>query len=154
MTKAVYSKMLLAITMCIAVAACGRDAAAPEASTTPAPDAAPAVPGIVPPATETAVARVESVMVSRPQEAPHSIRIQASGIVGTRGWSGARLVPIENVEGGKTRSFNLVAMSPATGQGAGPTEIVEAELQLDMLPNGTEMIRVVGATNEVSAFMP
>lgn len=153
MTKYTYSKVLLAIAVCAAIAGCGRDAAAPEASNTPAPEAAVAAPGVVPPATETTVTRVESVMVTRPQEAPHSVRIQASGIVGTRGWSGARLVPVENADG-KTRSFNLVARSPAAGESAGPTEIVEAELQLDMLPNGTEMIRVIGATNEVSAFMP
>lgn len=70
------------------------------------------------------------------------------------GWTQTRLVPLANGETAKTWSFSLVARTPASGDVPRGQEVVEAELKLDRIPAGVEMIRVVASTNEVSAFLP
>ncbi len=149
-----HTKHLVVLALALAVSSCGRDNAAPLAEDTPAPARAVTGPAEALPATETTVHSIESVMVTRPQDAPQSILIQVSGVVGSPGWTDAKLLPLGDGDTGATRSFSLVARSPAARDAKARPEIVEAELRLEAIPTGTEMIRVVGATNEVSAFMP
>src|SRR3954467_8892245 len=139
----------------VLAAGCNRSPA-PEQSTVqtaPAAPAAPAPPPGVAPATELAVGTVESVMVTRPQDAPQSVIIRASGTVPSSGWTDAKLVAMDDKDPA-VRSFRFVAVSPADGKLAGGTEAIEAELQFDTMPPEVATIRIVAGTNEVSAFLP
>jgi hypothetical protein len=147
----VRSFKALAVTAAILLCGCNRDAPAPQevAEAPAAPAAAPAVA----PSTEVAVRTVESVMVTRPQDAPDSVVIQVSGTVPSTGWSDPKLVPADDSDPA-SRSFNFVATSPATPDADDVMEAVEAHLQLDTLPAEVKTIRIVSSTNAVSAFLP
>jgi hypothetical protein len=143
---------LLALAGALALFACNREAPAPQDA---AEDAAPAAPQaeVVAPSTEVAVRTVESVMVTRPQDAPDSVVIQASGTVPSTGWSAPKLVPVDDSDPA-SRSFSFVATSPATTEADDLTEAVEARLQIETLPAEVKTIRIVSSTNAVSAFLP
>jgi hypothetical protein len=146
---------VIALVAAMLAAGCNRGPA-PEQSageTAPAAPAAPAAPTGIAPATELVVNTVESVMVTRPQEAPQSVIIQASGTVPSSGWTEAKLVPLDEKDV-SVRSFRFVATSPADGKLAGGTEAIEAQVEFEMMPADVATIRVVAGTNEVSAFLP
>ena len=145
------AKVIGAYALVLSLAACGRggeeqDAAAPP----PPPPPAAAAPPPLAPNTELTVRTVESVVVTRPMEAPESVIIQVTGTVPSSGWTDAKLVPIDGSDA-SVRSFTFVATSPAQPQGG--TEAIEAQLQIEDMPTDVGSIRVVAATNEVSAFL-
>ncbi len=131
---------------------CNRDAPADQAAPAPAPAPAAEAPAPVAPSTELTVKTVESVMVTRPQDAPDTVVIQASGTVPSGGWTEPKLVPVES-EDPTVRSFNFVATSPADAAGGAATEPVQARLHLDTLPEDVTAIRIVSSTNAVQAFL-
>ena len=144
----------------ILLTACNRNApnapATPPAAeaTPPAASAVPAAPAarVIPPSTETSVNTVESVMVTRPQDAPASVSISASGTVLSSGWTGAKLVPLDDTNGDTSiKSFTFVATSPAAPQPSASMQAIDVQLQVDSLPADVKAIRIVSATNEVSA---
>lgn len=150
---------LLAFTAVLLIA-CNRNApnapaVPPEGqATAPAPSAVPAAPAarVIPPSTETSVNTVESVMVTRPQDAPASVSISASGTVLSSGWTGAKLVPLDDTNGDTSiKSFTFVATSPATPQPNASMQAIDVQLQINSLPADVKAIRIVSATNEVSA---
>ena len=147
-------KVVSVLFAALLLAACNRDAAEePNAANAPpvaapAPAAAPAIA----PSTELTVRTVESVVVTRPQDAPNSVIIQVSGTVPSSGWTDAKLVPVAGSDN-SIRSFNFVATSPAEASPTGGTEAIEAQLQIEEMPADVGSIRVVAATNEVSAFI-
>src|SRR5688572_3865244 len=142
---------VLALMAAILLWGCNRDAPAPQEAAE-APLAAPQAPAVAP-STELAVRTVESVSVSRPQDAPDSVFIQASGTVPSTGWSDPKLVPVDDADP-SSRSFNFVATSPASPDADDLTEAVEANLQIETLPAEVKTIRIVSSTNAVSAFLP
>jgi hypothetical protein len=145
---------VLALLAAIFAAGCNRGPAPEDAAqTAPAAPAAPAAPPGIAPATELTVNTIESVMVTRPQDAPLSVIIQASGTVPSSGWTDAKLIPLDDKDAA-VRSFRFVATSPSDGKLTGRTEAIEAQLQFEMMPAEVATIRVVAGTNEVSAFLP
>jgi hypothetical protein len=99
-----------------------------------------------------AVNTVESVMVTRPRDAPASVSIMASGTVLSQGWTDAKLLPLDDTNGDTSiKSFTFVATSPATPVAGSSLQPIEAQLQIDSLPADVKAIRIVSATNEVSA---
>lgn len=147
--------------LAILLVACNRNtqnasegATAPTASAPAAVPAAPSQPAApaIPPSTETGVNTVESVMITRSQDAPDQVFVSASGTVLSPGWTNARLVPMESANGDTTiRSFTFVATSPAAPSPGTAVQPIEAQLQIDSLPPEVKAIRIVSATNEVSA---
>ena len=167
---ATICRILLFTTLTLAFAACNRQQAQDPSSTTQvepaAPDQnaapAPAVanqlaavanqPAPIPPSTELQVDRVTSVMVSRPPNAPDSIIIHAAGTVASPGWSDAKLAPLEDPNAGRTiKAFSFVATSPEMPDEKHAPAAVETELRVDALPAEVQTIRIVSATNAVSA---
>jgi hypothetical protein len=147
-----FRRNIIVVAAAAILLACSREAPAPQEVAEPAPAAATQQ-TVVAPSTELAVRTVESVMVSRPQDAPASVVIQASGTVPTTGWSEPKLVPVEDSDP-SSRSFSFVATSPPTTDADDLTEAVEASLQIDTLPPEVKTIRIVSGTNAVSAFLP
>jgi hypothetical protein len=144
------SLIFLALAAAVALYGCNRDAPAPqEVAEAPVAPAAP----VVAPSTEMTVRTVESVMVTRPQDAPDSVVIQVSGTVPSTGWSDPKLVPVDGNDP-SSRIFTFVATSPAATDADDVMEAVEANLQLDTLPAEVKTIRIVSSTNAVSAFLP
>ena len=120
----------------------------PEDASVPAP---PDLPIPVPPSTEGVVQRVEGLMISRPSDRPGAIVIHASGLVSSRGWSNPRLVPAGTDEARATFSLSFVATSPERQTPAGEPQPVEALIEFSTLAPGIEMVRIIGATNELIA---
>jgi len=157
------SRLLLAAALALVVSGCNREpggsasqsdsqapTAAPAAETAAAP--APSSPPPIPPSTELQIDKVQSVMVSRPADAPSSVLIRASGSVVSAGWTDAKLAPVEapNADA-RIRVFSFVATSPEMpGETRTPQE-VETELRVDDVPSDVRTIRVVSATNAISA---
>lgn len=141
------------LTVAALAGACNQaDQAATEETVLAAPAEATA-PQPVPPGTEMPVQRVDSVMITRPQEAPGSLLIMVSGSVNTTGWTNPKLVPVESEIGdGSIRSFRLVATTPTAEVTAPVLQTLEARLQLDALPPEVRTIRIVAATNELLAL--
>lgn len=123
----------------------------PPAATAPAP-AAPQASAPIPPGTEVPVASIDSMMLNRPQDAPQALIIQVSGTTPSFGWTNVHLA--EDSEPGSdpsVRTYKFVATSPETEQQTGRPQMVETELRVDPLPPDVKSIRIVSATNEISA---
>ena len=106
-----------------------------------------------PPSSKAAIRRVEGLMISRPSDQPEAVVIFASGVVDTDGWTEPRLVPINPDETIGTLSFNFVATSPGREI---PTRIarpIEARLDIEEFPLGVDIVRIVSASNELTAFV-
>jgi hypothetical protein len=126
---------------------------APVATVEPPAPLPPAVPAPVPPSTETQANSVDSVMLSRPADAPNAMIIRVLGTTASAGWSLPRLEPMaDGSSDASIMSYQLVATSPEAVDDANtaPEQIV-TELRVDSLPAEVTTIRVVAATNEVSA---
>jgi hypothetical protein len=149
--------------LALALAGCNQNTAetkAPEAAPPPvavaeppAPPPAPEAPAPIPPSTEVAVNSVDSVMLSRPTDAPNAMIIRVLGTAASGGWSLPKLEPM--AEGGSDASivsYQFVATSPeATDDAHTAAEQIVTELRIDALPPEVTTIRIVSATNEVSA---
>jgi len=142
----------------VAVASCNRGAQtpAPTPEEAPAPAEAPAAPQPpsappIPAATELPLNTVDSVMLTRPQDAPMAVIIRVTGTAISPGWTGVKLVEdAENATAGVAR-YKLVATSPAMPDANRTPEVLEAELRVDALPATMTTIRILSATNEISA---
>lgn len=128
---------------------------APVAEVEPAaapPETAPA-PAPIPPSTELPVTSVDSVMLSRPLDAPNAMIIRVLGTAASTGWSLPKLAPM--AEGGSDASivsYQFVATSPEASDDTNTAaELIETELRVDSLLPEVTTIRIVSATNEVSA---
>jgi hypothetical protein len=111
----------------------------------------PVLPTPTPPATEVSVQRVEGLMVLPSDDQPGAIIIYASGLVSSRGWSDPRLVPAETGEADDTFSLSFVATSPEREAPLGDPQPIEALIEVSELAPGVETVRIVGATNELTA---
>ena len=116
-------------------------------------ESAPDPPEQVPPSTEVAIERVEDFMVSQPSGQPEAVVIFASGIVVSDGWTEPRLIPLNPDDASATRSFGFVATSPDREIPSRVPQTIEARLELEMFPPEVEMVRIVSATNELTAFV-
>ena len=147
----------------LALSGCNQNTAETETSEAPPPVAAvepqppppPAVeaPAPIPPNTEVQANSVDSVMLSRPQDAPSAMIIRVLGTTASGGWSTPKLEPTADAgTDASIMSYQLVATSPEASDDANTAaEQIEAELRVDSLPAQVTTIRVVAATNEVSA---
>ena len=150
--------------LALAIAGCDQNTEqtkAPEASP-PAPVATaepppapppPEAPTPIPPSTEVQVNSVDSVMLSRPADAPDAMIIRVLGTTASAGWSFPKLEPMaDGSSDASILSYQLLATSPEAVDDANtaPEQIV-TELRVDALPPEVTTIRVVAATNEVSA---
>lgn len=131
------------------LAACNRDV--PPAPQSEAPVQPPSsLIAEIPSSAEVPVLTVDSVILSRPQDAPSALVIQVAGRVTSSGWRNAKLVPSGDAAGDDTLSFDFVVTSPATPELEPVAQLIEARLRIDALPAGVTTIRVVAATNAVS----
>jgi hypothetical protein len=126
------------------VAEAEQQAATPPAEPTPAP---------IPTLTELPVSSVDSVMLSRPQDAPGAMIIRVLGTAASNGWSLPKLEPmVEEGSDASIVSYKFVATSPEASDDLNTAaEQIETELRVDALPPQVTTIRIVSATNEVSA---
>lgn len=152
------------VVLAFALTACNQDTAetgttetapAPVASVEPPAPAAPPVetPAPIPPSTEVQVNSVDSVMLSRPQDAPNAMIIRVLGTTASGGWSLPKLEPMADAGAdASVMSYQFVATSPEAidDTNTAPAQ-VEAELRVDSLPADVTTIRIVAATNDVSA---
>lgn len=159
-----FAGAIAAVTVVLCLAGCSREqerastddktetATAVATSPSPAPPSADAIPAAPAPATELRIERLESVMVRRPADAPGAIVIRAAGSVSSPGWVGARLTPLEDESAGQNvRVFSFVATSPETSEGIQEPQPVQTELRIDNVPAEVRAIRVLSATNAISA---
>ena len=154
-----FFRSVLALAVVLALTGCNRNpqaAPAPEQSpppaTAPAPVPQPPAPAPIPPATELPLNTVDSVMLTRPQDAPMAIIIRVSGSALSNGWTGVKLVEDEeNTAAAGVKTYKLVATSPEMPDEKRTPETLEAELRVDALPEDVMTIRIVSATNEISA---
>ena len=159
MYKRRVSSVFAAIGFCLA--ACGQEAPLPaepllESAALHEEEPTPAsanLPVQVPPSSEVIIERIESLMISRPSEQPGTLIILASGLVGSRGWSRPRLVPADPDEATDTVSLNFVATSPEQEMRMSDPQALEARLEMPLFPSEVEVVRIVGATNELTAFV-
>ena len=96
---------------------------------------------------------VDSVMLSRPADAPSAMIIRVLGTTASAGWSLPKLEPMaEDNSDASIVSYQLLATSPeAADDGNTAPEQIVTELRVEALPPEVTTIRVVAATNEVSA---
>jgi hypothetical protein len=160
----VRSTALSIAVLVLALAGCDQNTVetqAPDTAPAPVADAEPTapppaepVPAAIPPLTELPVNSVDSVMLSRPQDAPGAMIIRVLGTAASNGWSLPKLEPmVEEGSDASIVSYKFVATSPeAASDDPDPTpEQIETELLVDSLPAEVMTIRIVSATNEVSA---
>jgi len=158
------STVLSIAVLVLALAGCDQNTVetqAPDTAPAPVAEAEPAapppaepVPAAIPPLTELPVNSVDSVMLSRPQDAPSAMIIRVLGTAASNGWSLPKLEPmVEEGSDASIVSYKFVATSPeAASDDPNPTpEQIETELLVDSLPAEVMTIRIVSATNEVSA---
>ena len=137
-------------------------APAPPAATAAAPPAAPppaVAPAAPPPSTamamplgtSQAVYTVDSLVVSRPDDAPKAVVIKASGSVRTGGWTEPKLEEMPDTADASVKSYRFVATSPTAEATTQALQAVDADLRVDSLPPKVTTIRVVSETNEISA---
>ncbi len=127
-------------------------APAPVATAEPPAPPPPAAPAPIPPSTETQVNTIDSVMLSRPSDAPSAMIIRVLGTTASAGWTLAKLEPMEGSSDASVMSYQLLATSPeAADDGNTAPEQIITELRVEALPPEVTTIRVVSATNEVSA---
>jgi hypothetical protein len=128
---------------------------APVAQTEPPAPPPPAVeaPAPIPPSTEVPVNSVDSVMLSRPDDAPNAMIIRVLGTTASGGWTLPRLEPMaEEGPDASVISYQFVATSPEAPEEANTAgERIEMEARIDSLPADVTTIRIVAANNEVSA---
>src|SRR5206468_12798671 len=144
---------------CAIPAGCNRNTApapAQPAQTAPAaPATAPAAPQPPPPipaGTELPVASIDSVVLNRPQDAPKSLVIQVSGTTASAGWTNPHLAEdAEAATDPSVKTYRFVATSPEPDEQNRSPQMVEAELRIDALPPEVKSIRVLSASNEISA---
>jgi hypothetical protein len=144
------------------LAACGQEAPAPaepspestaQREDTPTPAEAD-LPVRVLPSSEVFIERIESLMISRPSDQPGALMILASGLVGSRGWTRPRLVPAGSDQATGAVSLYFVATSPPEQEiDESEPQPVEARLEMPAFPSEIDMVRVVGATNELTALV-
>ncbi|HEY4266070.1 MAG TPA: hypothetical protein VGM72_12185 [Micropepsaceae bacterium] len=152
-------KIALIVVLAIALSGCNRNSQQNPAPPAPAP-AAPAAPLPAPPpppppipaSTELPLKSVDSVMLSRPPDGPMALVIQVSGTAPSPGWTDAKLAE-EPDNGGDAsiKTYRLVATSPAMPDENRTVQTIEAELRVDLLAPEVKTIRIVSATNEISA---
>ena len=137
------------------LAACSRDAPpAPQSEAPLQPSSSPIAE--IASSAEVLILTVDSVILSRPQDAPSTqdapsaLVIQVAGRVTSSGWRNAKLVPSGDAAGDNTLSFDLVATSPATPERDPIAQPIEARLRIDALPAGVTTIRVAATANAVS----
>jgi hypothetical protein len=94
---------------------------------------------------------VDSVMLSRPQDQPASIVIHVSGTALSPGWTDPKLTEEQDGGDGSVRTYKFVATSPEMPDENRTPQSMEAEVRIDMLSQDVKSIRIVSATNEVSA---
>jgi hypothetical protein len=129
-------------------------APAPVAQAEPAPPAAqPQAPEPIPPSTQLPVNSVESVMLSQPDETAGILVIHVLGTAASAGWSLPMLEPITETGGNASVvSYQFVATSPEANDDTDTAaEVIETELRIAALPPAVKTIRIVSATNEISA---
>lgn len=112
---------------------------------------APVLPDSVPPSTEVNIERIEGIMLSRSTDQPGTIVIYASGLVSSRGWTNPRLVPAGEDEANDTLSLSFVATSPDRETPPSDPQPVEALIEVSALAPEVESVRIIGATNELTA---
>src|SRR5262245_42975490 len=97
-----------------------------ETATLPPP---PAGPPPIPPSTELPIGPVDSVMLSRPQDAPESMIIRVLGTAPSAGWTEPKLEPMADTSGDTSvKSYQFVATSPETAGTGTATQPLETEL--------------------------
>ena len=113
----------------------------------------PAAPAPIPLATELPVNTVDSVMLSRPDNASSAMIIRVLGTAASGGWHLPKLELLEdNGSNASVMSYQFVAMSPEASDDANTaSEQIEAELRVESVPPDVTTIRIVAATNEVAA---
>jgi hypothetical protein len=154
-----FHRALVALAVVLALTGCNRSpqtsAPAPAqapAPAAPAPAPQPPPPAPIPPETELPLNTVDSVMLTRPQDAPMAIIIHVSGSALSPGWTNIRLLEdTENAADPGVKIYKLVATSPAMPDENRTPEVLETELRVDALPADVMTIRIVSATNEISA---
>ena len=120
-----------------------------ETTALPAPAAGPPP---IPPSTELPNGSVDSVMLSRPQDAPESMIIRVLGTAPSAGWTEPKLEPMADTSGDTSiKSYQFVATSPESADAGAATQPIETELRVEGLPPEVKTIRIVSASNEVSA---
>jgi hypothetical protein len=159
----IYRRAYFAAALLLCMTGCGREPQSsaenqvqPAAVATPAAQPVPLAQGEatppVPPATELRIERIASVMVRRDPDVPGTIVIRASGSVASAGWSGVRLTPVEDESASETLLvFSFVATSPEALEGSSVRQTVQTDLRVDNVPPEVRTIRVVSATNAISA---
>ncbi|HXJ00969.1 MAG TPA: hypothetical protein VNH44_07085 [Micropepsaceae bacterium] len=120
---------------------------------TPAPVAPPPTPPPpIPPGTELPLNSVDSVMLSRPGDAPTALVIHVTGTAPSSGWTDPKLTEdAEAAANAAIKTYKLVATSPATPDEKRTPQALDAELRVESLPPEVTTIRIVSATNEISA---
>jgi hypothetical protein len=147
------------LTVCAAVSACNRNSSpAQPQPAAPAPVAAPAAPPSapqappIPPGTEVPVASINSIMLNRPQDAPGSLIVDVTGTTASAGWTNPHLSEdSEAAEDPAVKTYKFVATSPQTEAPNPSPQMVDTELRVDTLPLEVKSIRVISASNEISA---
>jgi len=161
MAARVFRILPLAVLMLV-LAACNRNQsqqatntaapAAPAANAPAVPPPAPPEPAPIPPGTEVAVNSVDSVALSRPQDTPEAIIIHVSGMTSSMGWTEPKLSPVtEEGSDPSVAIFRFVATSPPSADAGHVSQPIEAELRVAALPPEVKTIRIVSASNEVTA---
>lgn len=158
------SRMCGVAVLVLVLAGCNQNTAetsAPETAPAPVAQAEPVAspppeapaPAPIPPATEMPVSTVDSVMLSRPQDAPSAMIIRVLGTAASGGWTLPKLQPITDAgTDASIVSYQFIATSPEASDDANTAaEQLETELRVDALPPEVMTIRIVSATNEISA---
>ena len=153
------ARILILATLALVLADCNRSPQQQSQTQTeaPAPAAAPAQaaanqPAPIPPATELPVNAINSVALTHPSDAPTAIVVRVSGTTASAGWTDAKLTP--STDAGSDASimtYEFVATSPEMPDEKRVAQPVQVELRIDTLPPEVKTIRIVSATNEVSA---
>ena len=148
-----------AIALTFVLSGCNRNSAqqnqpapqpAPAVKAAPVPPAPP--PESTPAATELPLKSVDSVMLSRPTDAPTALIIHVLGSAVSPGWTDAKLTEDpDNASDAGIKTYRLVATSPAMPDEKRTPQPMEAELRVDSLPPEVKSIRIVSGTNEISA---
>ena len=91
-------------------------------------------------------------MLSRPQDEPAAIVIHVSGTAVSSGWTAPKLA--EEPESGadaSIKTYRFVATSPEMPDENRSPQPMEAEIRIEMMSPDVKSIRIVSATNEISA---
>jgi hypothetical protein len=98
------------------------------------------------------VASITGVMLNRPADAPGALIIDVSGMTPSPGWTNPRLAEdTENSGDPAVKTYKFLATSPQTEEQDHTQQMVDAEIRIDSLPAEVKSIRVISASNEISA---